>query len=322
MKKIMIVVSLLLSTILNAQVNLVPNGSFEQYDTCQSSTGTIFRAVGWENVTASVEYLNSCLNTSTPILGVPQNGFGYQMAEDGNAYVAPYLYVYGDSIGSETIGRQLSHPLVIGQKYYCSFYVSLVDSGGCTAINKIGMKFSTIDHGCQWCINAPLNPSLINDSVAIYTNTIITDKINWTKISGWYTADSAYDYVMLGRFFYYAHTDTLLGSQAVSVYYLDNVYVGLDSVSNYHDGIPSLNSIANQISIYPNPATSSLTISSNNDAIENLEIYSMVGKLIYTESVGRRNEVSISVASITQGIYFIKVLTTKINSIQKISIIH
>src|ERR1035437_8691548 len=235
-KLVLIVVCLLCSPLVNAQ-NLVPNGSFEQYDTCMMSTGTIFRAIGWENVVADAEYFNSCANISEPTFGIPQNVFGYQMAEDGDAYVSLVLYSYGNpNAWSEIIGRQLSQPLVAGQKYYCSFYVSFIDSLGCTAINKIGMKFSTVNHGCPWCIVSPPDPSLITNTAAIYTNTIITDKINWTQISGWYIADSAYDYVMLGRFFDYAHTDTIVGSSGSCCYYFDNVYVGLDSVSNYHEG--------------------------------------------------------------------------------------
>ena len=300
--------------------NLVPNGSFEQYDTCMMNSGTVYRAVGWENIIYDAEYYNSCANGNEPTYGVPQNDYGYQMAEDGDAYIEMQVYQAGiHPNGSEAVGRQLSQPLVVGQRYYCSFYVSAVDSGDWVFVNKIGMKFSTVNLGCAWCL-MPGNPSLINNSAAIYSNNIITDKINWTKISGWYIADSAYDYMMIGNFFDALHTDTLNPTNSSgSVYYFDNVYVGIDSVNR--DGIPNIYN-NDEIRIYPNPANESLTISSKDDSIEYLELYSILGKLIYAESVERKNEINISVSNIIQGLYFMKVLTTKNYTVQKIQIIH
>ncbi len=316
MKRIYTIIAcLLLSIGLKAQINLVPNGSFEQFDTCMMSAGTVFRAVGWENVVSDVEYLNSCANISQPTYGVPQNGLGYQFAEDGYAYVVLALYALGNPHGGEIIGRQLSQPLVAGQKYYCSFYVSLVDSGGCPAINKIGMKFSMMDQGCQWCIVGPYNPSLYTNTSAIYTNTIITDKVNWTEISGWYVADSAYDYVMLGKFFDYAHTDTILGWSSGSFYYFDNVYVGLDSVSNYHEGISNINNFANKISIYPNPATTTLTIHDDIYRVEVLKLYDVYGNLLRNERTYGSQDYILNLIDLPTGVYILNVQGKNIDKI-------
>ncbi|MEI6815467.1 MAG: T9SS type A sorting domain-containing protein [Bacteroidota bacterium] len=317
-----IIACLLLSTMLKSQ-NLVPNGSFEQYDTCVTSDCQIYRALGWSNYIGDVEYYDSCANTNHPLFGVPQNEFGNQNAEDGYGYSSLQFYQWNTPNGSEVFGRQLSQSLDTSQKYYCSFYVVRVKIGQpLIEINNIGIKFSTIDYGCPWCCIAPPKPFLINNTAAVYSNNIIYDSVNWVQISGWYKPDSAYNYIMIGNFFDAAHTNYFPTDTGFAYYYIDNIYVGLDSVSNYHEGVPDINSISNKINIYPNPATATVTISSSNDAIENLELYSMVGRLIYAESVERKNEVNISVADIKQGIYLIKILTTKNNQVQKIQIIH
>ena len=320
---LIVIVSMVMLTKGKAQINLVPNGSFEIVDTCIMSQGTIYRAVGWNNCIWDAEYFNACANLSQASYGVPNNENGHQNAQDGVAYSLLELYIYGDfPNGGEVMGRLLSQPLDTSKTYYCSFYVVRTKIGSQIGINKIGMKFSTVPHGCEWCTIAPLNNSLINNTAAIYSNNIIYDTVYWTQISGWYKPDSAYNYIMLGNFFDTAHISYYPSNLGNPVYYFDNIYVGLDSVSNYHEGVPDINSIENKISIYPNPATTTLTIHSSNELIENLELYSMVGKLIYAESVGRKYEVNIAVANIKQGIYFMKVLTAKNNTVQKIQIIH
>ncbi len=296
----------------------MPNPSFEIYDTCPTNAGQIYRAAGWSNYGYDVDYCNPCASPTT--WGVPQNVEGYQVAEDGNAYCDIQVYQAGIiPNGSEFLGRQLSQPLVIGQRYYCSFYVSFVDSGQYVSVNKIGLKFSTVPFGCAFCYVAYTNLPPVTNSAAIYTNNIITDHINWTQISGLFVADSAYDYVMLGNFFDAAHTDTTNPyNSSASDYYFDNVYVGIDSTIS--EGLESTNTSSDKINIYPNPANESLTISSPMEIIENVELFSIDGKLIYSESLGRTNIFSMSVVNFNQGIYFIKILSTNNYTVKKVQI--
>jgi OOP family OmpA-OmpF porin len=71
-----------------AQINLVPNPSFEIYNTCPNSGGQITYATGWFTATlGSPDYFNSC----SAGYGVPSNGFGYSNAQDGNAYAGEVL---------------------------------------------------------------------------------------------------------------------------------------------------------------------------------------------------------------------------------------
>src|SRR5271157_5345469 len=80
---------------LHAQ-NLVPNPSFEQYDTCPNSSGQINYAKYWfQGGPGNPDYFNICSST-LPYPGnqfsVPQNAWGYQFAYEGNAYCGEYSY--------------------------------------------------------------------------------------------------------------------------------------------------------------------------------------------------------------------------------------
>jgi hypothetical protein len=75
-------------------VNLVPNYSFEQQDTCPFGTNQIYFAVPWfqpniigGNTVAgsSTDYYNVCASTSS-MVSVPSNITGFQFAKTGVAY--------------------------------------------------------------------------------------------------------------------------------------------------------------------------------------------------------------------------------------------
>src|ERR1700740_1940850 len=78
---------------LYAQFNLVPNPSFEIYDTCNTNTSTyIENAIGWYNAnTASPDYYNECSDVlSVPICNPSLSC--YQYAHSGVAYSGIYCY--------------------------------------------------------------------------------------------------------------------------------------------------------------------------------------------------------------------------------------
>jgi hypothetical protein len=160
----------------------------------------------------------------------------------------------------------MENTLQINQKYYVSFYVSLADTTICFAINNIGVLFSTINYGlpasyCQtnpyFTLLPPLNYAHIIDT------SIVSDKVNWTRISGSFIADSLYKYLIIGNFFDDAHTsfiqvDSFCNHCGCAYYYVDDVFIGTDSVEtivNIHEN--------NDIYVFPNPASDFINIQSN-----------------------------------------------------------
>jgi hypothetical protein len=276
--------------------NLVPNPSFEDTLGCPHITGQLYLANGWKNCGGTPDYFNACYTTSVSGMGVPANVFGNQTPKDGNGYSGFALYVRVVAGVREFVGIPLSQPLIIGQDYFVSFYVSLADtlSLDC-AINNIGLKFFT----------SPLDstsPPAITNSADIFTSTIISDKSNWTEISGWFTADSSYNFIAIGNFFDDASTDTL-NCLSTAYYYLDRVCVTLNSEQCMFDVSSHENNLLNDIGVYPNPADKNLNINVTR-AIDRLRIITAEGKQIYNQQDIGYGLITIPLDEFPNGIYF------------------
>lgn len=303
MKKIFLI-SVLLVVLLNAKgQNLVPNPSFEVYDTCPNNSSQIQFATGWSSFRNSPDYFNTC---STGVVSIPNNQIGYQQPLAGNAYSG--LLAYSTStFYREIMGAQLTAPLIIGQKYFVSLEVVLSNNlyGDC-GIDKIGAKFSTIPYSYS-------HPGLINNSAQVYSSSIITDTLNWTKIKSSFIADSAYSFIMLGNFFNDANTDTTQtwGNSSCTAYYMiDNVCVSTDSIYAYNyvwTGIEE-KIFPTTVSIYPNPATSFINIDFPilND-VYTVTIYDVLGREIFFKEKIIEQIEPIPIANINSNILFIQI---------------
>jgi gliding motility-associated-like protein len=200
--------------------NLVKNPSFEDYTSCPYTYyARVHDATGWSEFRESPDYANSCAGS------IPYTpGGNYQIPLTGNAYCAFIAYgVYQNGNYREHICGTLCQTLTIGQKYFVSINVTLGENsdGPC---NKIGVRLSTV---------ASADPSIFGplpNSAHVYTNSMISDSVNWVKIKGSFIADSAYNYIVIGNFFDEANT-TKSGTGAM--YLLDDVCVSPDSLTCY-----------------------------------------------------------------------------------------
>jgi len=203
-----------------AQINLVPNPSFEDTLQCPFNPGQIAFASPWYDPTlGSPDYFNSCNSGN---YGVPNNVCGSQLAKTGKAYAGLYSYYSGFN-AREYIQTQLYSPLVKGKNYCAEFYVSLADTFSVSS-NNMGMYFS--DTAISTAPSAVLNviPQINNDTLA---NSLF-NKINWTKISGSFTAQGGEQFITIGNFLNDMTTDTTNvagGTFAFSYYYIDDVSV-------------------------------------------------------------------------------------------------
>lgn len=282
------------------QVNLVPNPSFETYTQCPDDWGQIENANGWIDF-GSADYFNACAPTSqTPyFFSVPSNSMGYQYAATGNAYCSFVTYAGGND-SREFIGTQLSSPLEIGKKYFVSFKINLAgkNSFSCYANNKIGILFSTsvIDYSTAFSL-----PNFAH----IYTDSIITDTLNWVTISGIFIADSAYQYMMAGNFFSDSLTNSIMvdSTNTTFGYYLfDDFFVGLDSPNAVKE-----NSLQNTIQIFSDLANSQLIISFKSNEIQKAtaKIYNIIGELM--DEYSFNNTTTINTFNYSSGIYILRV---------------
>ena len=185
----------------NAQINLVPNPSFEDTIACPHNANQLGNASGWYVSRESPNYFNECAFI-TDGSSVPYNMAGYQYAHSGTAYCGFAAYSRVGANYREYFTCQLIHPLITGTKYKVSYYLSLANSFVNLSCNKIGLLFSTINYNLS-------NPAPVGNYSQFCTDSIITDTLNWVHIESSFIADSDYVYITVGNFFDDTNTDTI-----------------------------------------------------------------------------------------------------------------
>jgi len=313
------------SAILNSQ-NLVPNPSFEEYYECPDGIIQTNKIKDWIININSADYFNSCANSQSGV-SVPQNSFGYQIPATGNAYCG--LYVYAETqIGDvrEYLGTRLLQPLIPNQKYYVSIKTSWAN--GWCATNKLGILFSNTYYGDSTTWGVLISPPpFINNFAHVYTDSIITDSVNWTTIKGVFIADSAYKYIYIGNFFSKTNIDTLwfFGGlpNCKSYYYIDDVCVSTDSLTCCSPFVIVENDIiCNNIVVFPNPTSDKIIIEYShfyNDNICDVMITDYFGKIIkFYSKYHSGNDIQLD--DISSGFYILHLKFKNKTIIQKLII--
>ena len=291
---------------------MVPNSSFEEYNNCPTSEDQVEFASGWSKYSTSIttpDYYCSC--DVSGFYNVPNNGQGYQIAHNNcNAYMGIETFSKPLINYREYIGIQLNKPLTKGKKYYASFYAVMSDSYLGNKYynmpsNKLGIRLSTNSYN-------EVNPCPVDNFAHIYTSIIINDSINWNKISGNFIADSAYNFLIIGNFFDDAHTDTMHFNCSsclnyMSYYYIDDIYLGLDSSFSNINCYQSINESTTNINVFPNPVSDYLTIFSNNIFVSEIKLFTVLGELVYSNEFENLNNIQINLSSFPSGYYLINI---------------
>ncbi len=302
------VISLINPCLLLSQ-NLVPNNSFEVYDTCPYLEGQARFASGWFNpqsdTITSPDYFNSC--SSWPF-STPFNGFGSQTPYHGFAYLGLALYVNINNLHDirEYVEIELLQTLIVGKQYYLELNVSFADRVG-YGQNFIGLAFSDT-------LYVKPTYEYFNIPTAIeYNGPPLIDTVNWVTISGVYTATGTEQFILLGCF----KPDSLLlldsinvyypggGDGQESYYYFDNIKViPLDSLQGIDEPISNLS-----VNVYPNPAKEWLTLDFNSKIQKqlNVSLISMDGKEIKSWSEKYTSKMYLTLPQLSNGFYFLKI---------------
>lgn len=294
----------------NAQVNLVPNPSFEDTVHCPTGISQLNNTALWNNPNGgTVDYFNSCADYSSTFVSVPQNAAGYQLAFLGNAYVGMYLYQRNTSGGPfdcrEYIQSLLSDTLKNGITYCISFYVNYATLSN-IAIDNIGAYLSTTPVNVSSATVLPYSPQIVSPS-----GLFIQDTLDWYKVEGTYTAAGGEKYITIGNFKDAANTDTIHTdpySASSAYYYIDNV-----SVIDCNDTANSIHEIQKDISfnVYPNPSSRLINLEYKFRPDDNavIEIYDITGKLVMKEKLNSSQFTSkLDCSEFQNGIYFYHLL--------------
>ena len=190
-----------------AQINLVPNWSFEQYTNCPVISQTNL------NVTKNSKpdiwykpdfkfgvYYNSCatqLNVSVPYnTPNPQGDLGFQLPRNGAAYVG--LFYYNTNNIRNYFQIELLDTLKKGHCYYAECFVNR-SYGYQLACNNQAILFTNSPIYADTAAIPPIdiipaNPQVIN------TASVISDTLNWVKVAGIFTPQGGEKYLTFGNF--------------------------------------------------------------------------------------------------------------------------
>lgn len=195
-----------------AQENLVPNGSFEEYNWCPMGDAD-FSVMNWYSPTlGSPDYFNIC--NTYPM-------FGYKYPQDGNGCVG--FGVSFDSlqgVGREYIQVELINALESGKNYCFSFFLSKADSSS-VCVTDIGISFSGSPIGGQYIHRINYMPQFTNTS-----ETVTCDESNWNKIEFVFTASGSEKFLTIGYF----NEDSFLDTNVVKFYPIPIAYYYIDNV--------------------------------------------------------------------------------------------
>lgn len=261
-KNVPLAVLLLVAYATRAQ-NLVPNGSFEEYDTeCENGVNT-YMVVAWDEVSCGLPfgYLHACNNGIGNQPGVPYNGLGYQQAADGDGYISMWTLRMNSQGGFPDGNPQmyatveLTDPLLAGQHYCLQVQVNMAD----ISCYRTGALHALVGYGF---------PNVCNyqdtawDTYATATWDISNvDTANWTLLEAEFDANGGEDNLTVGAFqeadeidsVFVADNSIALGG-LFGIYIIDDVKlwacnVGVDEVDGH-----------STLELYPNPASDVLNV--------------------------------------------------------------
>jgi gliding motility-associated-like protein len=212
---------------ISAQVNLVPNPSFEDTTGCPTNISQLNKCIFWINPnSAGPDYFNSCADYFTTYSSVPFNAFGFQQAHTGNAYVGLLLYQKTISGGAynyrEYIQTTLNDTLKKDANYCVSFFINY-SSVINIAIDQVGLFISNNAISASTPITLPASPQIISPS-----GFFLTDTVNWYKVEGIYSAAGGEKFITIGNFRDETSTDTIhtdSNPPSCAYYYIDDVSI-------------------------------------------------------------------------------------------------
>ena len=293
--------------------NLVPNGDFEQYDTCQTNISQLYRALHWTNPQqmtsqpySTPDYFNAC--SPSPAIGVPTNWWGYEPAHSGFGYAAIGTAVVGPVNATlsdnyrEYLQSDLTDTLIAGINYCVKFYVSACDSYNYVT-NDMQVYFSKVQlhDTCHRC-TLTYTPQFAN-------TTDLSSPVGWTEVSGTYTAIGGEKFIVIGNFKdSIATVATYTGwtsnnGRNWAIYYVDDV-----SITQCDTTVGIVGDKQNLLfKVYPNPSSGFFYIELKNDETVNLEILDVLGNVIYHKADYRNKDSPINLTNYADGIYLLKV---------------
>jgi hypothetical protein len=287
-------------SVANAQ-ELVPNGSFDYPESCSpQSLSSPQELVPWIQHYSSPDNYHPCFPSDW---STPSSFGGGGEPLIGEGYIGLIAF-FETNLLREFMNVELIEAMAEGTSYHVEFNVSIMDSCWFASRN-IGTYFS------QNLPPADLQGLLALEPQVRYEGAeFLTDKQGWMKVEGSFTAQGGERYLTIGNFDTDVETDTLFveGGGAFrpnqpdywsfAYYYIDGVSVIPDSIYLGTGDIEQ----EEGFSLYPNPATETVSIEIESKQLGQLQLFDATGRLVFGKRLISNRE-EIGVGHLPRGVY-------------------
>lgn len=218
----------------NKAQNFVPNPSFEIHTDC--SYPLLSNALPWRMTNSGAgqsSYYNSCLPNpnTTPSQYLDACFKSFQVPHSGVSYIDIGSFVLGTNQESTVPQVKLTDTLKVGKIYCVTYYVSVWNNAKYT-IDKLGALLTPTPF--PYYISGTTTPSCAiagqyTPQVVSTPSLAIGDTLNWTEVSGSFTAVGNEAYLAIGDFFthsqHYIQNTYPTNCNGLAYYYVDDVSV-------------------------------------------------------------------------------------------------
>jgi Secretion system C-terminal sorting domain len=191
-----------------AQLNIIPDGSFE--DTVvgwlQIRTNGALRDWGGLNDTGFTNqwYLMSTILANID-LNLPDNPYVRNLPKYGKFAInmLPFLDTF-ENFNQEYLRSilrcKLNQKLIMGKQYCATIFVTASEQQGFLFTNGLGMYFDNGQLDTMLTIHKDSSGAYTNALPQVQCNFLINDTINWMKIQGSFVANGTEEYITIGNF--------------------------------------------------------------------------------------------------------------------------
>jgi hypothetical protein len=279
--------------------NLITNGGFESYTQLPSSTGQYYRCNGWSNCNGegSPDYFHI---NGTGLVKLPNTFASTINPQEGSAVMGMGLYHSSTPNFREYLTTTLANPLVIGQNYQLSFYISngmapIIYGGLATDHFSVALSTYSLVQNDSYHSITSVTPQYTYNGF-LYSN-------DWQLVTYLFVADQAYQYITFGSFV--ADSGQLLQqfdtatNTAIAYYYIDNVNLSTPLSIEEQEATAT-------IKVYHDRTNETLTIEIQNDNSSDLKIYDINGRLLVQKTFN--NNLTINTSLFYKGIYIYHII--------------
>lgn len=211
-QSLLLVLFLLIGYQLLAQ-NLVGNPGFETFTSLPNGYSQYNRATGWTNCAGSgtPEYYHTSGSTPT--------AFGPMVPNSGAGQMGFLTRHSSTGVAMEYLCRNLSSPMVVGQNYEVSFYLTRGTGAGLypSAAGNIGAYFSTPLPTQAGAAHINVIPQVEQVAIINVTNA-------WQQVTFNFTPTAPFSSISIGNFHNFASTP-FSGGDGRAYYYIDDIMV-------------------------------------------------------------------------------------------------